>query len=116
MRTGCEVLEVRLEAAAWPESGRDGGGRAKSIPCRTLISTLPVGAARGAAAALAPRRILAAASGLTHRGLLTVGLSGGPSPRFCPAGWFTFTAATFHRLSEPGLVGRRTSFPKATPS
>lgn len=104
VRTGCEVREVILEGGRIVGIRVGAGAGGEEIACRMLVSTLPVGALTARLRPSPPAGVLAAASELTHRGLLTVGLVVARR-RVLPRGLVYFHGRTFHRLSEPGISG-----------
>lgn len=104
VRTGAEVTEIRLSGSRVEGVRISAGGATQEIACRALVSTMPLSRLVARLRPSPPPEILAAATGLAHRGLLTVGLLIA-QPRLLPRGLIYFHGRAFHRLSEPGQAG-----------
>lgn len=104
VRTRTEVGEIFLSGGRVEGVRISSGGVVRDVACRALVSTLPLPDLAARLRPSPPPEILAAAAGLTHRGLLTVGLLAA-RPRLLPRGLVYFHGRAFHRLSEPGQAG-----------
>ncbi len=104
VRTSAEVQEIVLSGGRVEGVRVSAGGAVRDIACRALVSTMPLPDLVARLRPSPPREISAAAAGLAHRGLLTVGLLAA-KPRLLPRGLIYFHGRAFHRLSEPSQAG-----------
>ena len=104
MRTGAEVVGLRLEGARVRAVDYRVDGETRSAECRAAISTLPLPVVARLCRPSWPEEVLRAAEALEHRPLVFVGLLVRRSP-VLPTSLLYLREALFNRVSDLALLG-----------